>query len=93
MLNPGCVLVFIFFNLADIYALIVGIYLFDENFDFIYLASFFIILISLIGYHIESWRFDRANANQEELLTTSPDLEGTRDEGSSLLRQSFWRDF
>jgi len=74
---------------ADIYALIVGIYLFDENFDFIYLASFFIILISLIGYHIESWRFDRANTNQEELLTTSPDLEGTRDEGSNLLRQSF----
>ena len=71
-------------DLADIYALIVGIYLFDEDFDFIYLASFFIILISLIGYHIESWRFDRANNNQQDLLD-SPDLEDTRDEGSNLL--------
>merc|ERR1712193_147500 len=40
---------------ADIYALIVGIYLFDEVFDVLYLVSFFIILASLIGYHIESW--------------------------------------
>jgi len=67
---------------ADIYALIVGIFLFDEKFDFLYLASFFIILASLVGYHIESWRFDKMQSNIED----SPRSNSTREEGSSLLQ-------
>ena len=53
-----------------------GIYLFDEVFDVLYLVSFFVILASLIGYHIESWRFERASRSS---------LPDERNEGSALL--------
>jgi len=60
---------------ADIYALIVGIYLFDEHFDWLYLGAFAIILLSLIGYHVESWRFER----RQSQLSTETESDGIRD--------------
>ena len=62
---------FLNFFSADIYALFVGIYLFDEIFDYLYLISFFIILSSLIGYHIESWRHEKQMNSLDQLRNVS----------------------
>ena len=34
---------------ADVYALFIGIYIFGETFDYLYLIAFFVILAALIG--------------------------------------------
>jgi len=44
---------------ADIFALFLGIYLFGEVFDWLYLVAFFVIFAALIGFHIETWRFEK----------------------------------
>jgi len=43
---------------ADIYALVLGIFVFEQNFDYLYLISYFVIFGGLVGFHIETWRFD-----------------------------------
>jgi hypothetical protein len=51
---------------ADIFALFIGIYLFGEIFDWLYLVSFFVILAALIGFHMESWRYEAYIRVKEE---------------------------
>jgi len=73
---------------ADIYALFVGIYLFDEIFDYLYLISFFIILSSLIGYHIESWRHEKQMNSLDQLRNVScPDTSSNSSQRSKLINQ------
>ena len=74
------------FVTADIYALFVGIYLFDEIFDYLYLISFFIILSSLIGYHIESWRHEKQMNSLDQLRNVScPDTTSNSSQRSNLI--------
>ena len=76
------------FVTADIYALFVGIYLFDEIFDYLYLISFFIILSSLIGYHIESWRHEKQMNSLDQLRNVScPDTTSNSSQRSNLINQ------
>ncbi|CAG5097066.1 Oidioi.mRNA.OKI2018_I69.XSR.g14917.t1.cds [Oikopleura dioica] len=49
---------------ADVYALIFGIFVFDENFDYFYLISYFVIFGGLLGFHIETWRFEKRIKNE-----------------------------
>lgn len=51
---------------ADVYALVLGIFVFDENFDYLYLISYFVIFAGLLGFHIETWRFESRPKNESK---------------------------
>ena len=36
-----------------------GIYIFGNQFDALYLIAFFVILAALIGFHVETWRYEK----------------------------------
>ena len=44
---------------ADVFALFLGIYIFGNQFDALYLIAFFVILAALIGFHVETWRYEK----------------------------------
>lgn len=57
--NSSAVFVNLGLMTADIFSLFIGIYVFGYTFDWLYLVAFFVIFSAVIGFHVESWRFEK----------------------------------
>lgn len=75
---------------ADVYALVLGIFVFEIPFDYLYLISYFVIFGGLLGFHIETWRFESRLKNEakdaeEDLVESSNQSVGATSASDSRL--------